>query len=164
MRLHGKTVVITRAPNQAGELRDLLEKEGARVLLFPTIQILPPTDWSGCDRAIGSIYMYDGLLFSSANGVAGFMERVKSLGVGIEELKKKKIFIVGEATGKAVASYGLAVTAMPARFTAADLAKTIEQEDLRGSAFLFPTGNLTSTSLADTVNGSMPANSRNSSR
>jgi uroporphyrinogen-III synthase len=151
MDLEGISVVITRAPHQAGELKHLIEEKGGRAILFPTIEIRPADDFSGCDRAIDGLYMYDGLLFSSPNGVTGFMERAKERGVDAASLKEKRIYAVGRVTAEALAVYGVAVTAMPDRFTGADLARTIQSEDLKGRAFIFPTGNLTSTMLADTV-------------
>lgn len=151
MRLDGKTVLITRAPHQAGELRALFEARGAGTVLFPTIEILPPADWNACDRAIDGAYMYDGILFSSSNGVEGLLGRMKERGIAPGDLRTKKIYIVGEATGRTLASYGLEATAMPEKFTGADLAGVVSREDLHGLSFLFPTGDLTSSALADTV-------------
>ncbi len=88
--------------------------------------------------------MVDGLLFTSPNGVTGFLDRAASRGTGPSALRGKRIYAVGEATAKAVGGYGLTVTAMPERFTAAELAKAVSADDLKGLAFLFPTGSLTS--------------------
>jgi len=151
MRLEGISVVITRARHQAGELRGLVEREGGRAILFPVIEIQPPDDFEACDRAIAGLYMYDGLLFSSPNGVAGFMDRLKHSGTDASSLRGKRIYAVGEVTAGQLAGHGVKVTLMPERFTGADLARAIRSEDLKGLAFLFPTGNLTSTALADTV-------------
>ena len=41
-RLRGVTVAVTRALNQAAAFKSLLEAQGAKVLIFPTIRILPP--------------------------------------------------------------------------------------------------------------------------
>ncbi len=151
MRLSGISVAITRPPHQAGELQQLVEEEGGRAVLFPTIEILPPEDWTGCDRAIDGLHMVDGLLFTSPNGVTGFLERAALRGTDPASLRGKRIYAVGETTARTLGGYGLGVTAMPERFTAADLAKAISTEDLRGLAFLFPTGNLTSSALAGNV-------------
>jgi len=151
MNLGGISVAITRAAHQAEELKRLVETSGGRAVLFPTIEIRPPDDWTGCDRGIDALYMYDGLLFSSPNGVTGFLDRARERGADPSGLKGKRIYAVGETTAAALARYGLDVTAMPERFTAADLARTIRAGDLKDLAFLFPTGNLTSSTLAGTV-------------
>ena len=43
--LAGRTVVVTRASEQALELVSRLETLGARVLAFPVIEIVEPDDW-----------------------------------------------------------------------------------------------------------------------
>ena len=95
VRLEGISVVITRAPHQAGDLKDLVERNGGRAVLFPTIDIRPPDDYSGCDRAVDGLYMYDGLIFSSPNGVRGFLDRAKARGVEPATLAAKRVYAVG---------------------------------------------------------------------
>jgi uroporphyrinogen III methyltransferase/synthase len=150
-RLKGCSIAITRPPRQAGELKQLVEDEGGRAVLFPTIDILPPEDWTACDKAIDGLHMTDGLLFTSPNGAVSFIERVRTKGADPASLRGKRIYSVGDATTRALAGYGLSVTGMPERFTAADLARTISSDDLKGLAFLFPTGNLTPPALAESV-------------
>ena len=43
-RLAGRRIVITRAAEQAGQLRALLEAEGATVVEVPTIAVADPPD------------------------------------------------------------------------------------------------------------------------
>ncbi len=43
--LFGKGIVVTRPETQAGEFAHLLAAEGARVILFPTIRVVPPANW-----------------------------------------------------------------------------------------------------------------------
>src|ERR1051326_2050494 len=76
MELSGKTVVITRAASQSAELRSRLEELGARVIECPTIQIVPPKTWKPVDDAIRRLNTYQWLLFTSANAVEQFMDRM----------------------------------------------------------------------------------------
>ncbi len=50
--LFGRRVVVTRARAQAGELSGALERLGAEVLEFPTIEVRPPDDFGPLDAAI----------------------------------------------------------------------------------------------------------------
>src|SRR5262245_27904938 len=50
--LFGKRVVVTRAREQASELKRLFEESGANVVQFPTIQIVPPESFVSLDRAV----------------------------------------------------------------------------------------------------------------
>ena len=74
--LFGKGVVITRPERQADDLAELLLEEGANPIGFPTIKIVPPPDWSELDAAIKNLEDYDWLIFTSANGVSFFFERL----------------------------------------------------------------------------------------
>src|SRR5205085_5963138 len=56
--LFGKRVVVTRAREQASELKRLLEEAGAQVVQFPTIEIVPPPSWESLDRVIDQLAQY----------------------------------------------------------------------------------------------------------
>ena len=49
------TVVVTRAQEQQGEARILLESMGARVLELPSLIIGPPDNWGPLDDALLAI-------------------------------------------------------------------------------------------------------------
>jgi uroporphyrinogen III methyltransferase/synthase len=151
MSLKGRTILVTRAAGQADDLVHALERLGGKAVVFSTIEILPPASWEACDKALDGLYMYDGLLFTSRNGAEGFLGRASERQIDPKALRAKKIFVVGAKTKEAVEHHGYSVTAMPERFTAADLSKAIDQEDLKGKAFLFPRGNLGSDILPDTL-------------
>ncbi|MDR1384049.1 MAG: uroporphyrinogen-III synthase [Planctomycetaceae bacterium] len=74
--LEGKNILLTRPRHQTEQLRNLFEAAGANLFLQPTIEILPPDNWTAADRAIASINDYDFLIFSSSNGVSSFGERL----------------------------------------------------------------------------------------
>jgi len=151
MTLAGKTVLVTRSAQQAGEFIALIRKNGGTAVPFPTIDISPPASWDPCDRALSGLHLYDGLIFTSTNGVDFFVNRMNELRMELEQLKKKMVFVVGEKTKSAVENYGGVVTLMPEKFTSLDLANALRQEDLKDKSFLFPCGDLANTSLADTV-------------
>jgi uroporphyrinogen III methyltransferase / synthase len=140
--LAGKMILVTRAALQAGELVTEIERYGGTPVLFPTIEIRPPLSWEQCDRSIDALPEYDGLIFTSTNGVRYFCERWSARGVPIGTLQPDIICVVGEKTRQAAVALGLRVTFMPQRFTASDLARTLAGENLKGKRFLFPRGNL----------------------
>jgi uroporphyrinogen III methyltransferase/synthase len=147
--LAGRTILVTRAAAQAGELLDAIRDRGGDALLFPMIEIAPPSSWAGCDAAIAKLSGYDGILFASANGVEGFFHRLASGGVGAEKLRGKALYAVGQRTKDAVERHGLPVHPVPERFTAADLLAAMGDAQVQGKSFLFPRGNLGSPLLAD---------------
>jgi len=65
--LEGRTVMITRAREQAAEFAAELESYGARVVACPTIEIVPPASYAQLDEAIENLFGYDWLILTSAN-------------------------------------------------------------------------------------------------
>lgn len=131
MPLKGRTVVITRAASQSAELRTSLESLGARVLECPTIHIVPPTSWKPVDDAIRKLNTYNWLLFTSANAVEQFMDRMG------ERRPSIPIAVVGSATGKKLVGWGLKPALVPGDFRAEGLLEAFE-ENLVGTRILFP--------------------------
>ena len=50
--LTGKTVVVTRAAEQAQALIAALNCAGAEVIHIPTLEFIEPDSWQACDEAI----------------------------------------------------------------------------------------------------------------
>ena len=149
--LAGTNVLVTRVLHQAAEFVQKIKDAGGTPVVFPTIEIRPVTDWGPCDKAIGVLHMYDGLLFTSANAVEYFFRRYRDNNHQTGELGKKQIFAVGEKTKLSLEKEGIAVTGIPEKFTSADLSTMLAAEDLHGKVFLFPGGNLTKETLPDNL-------------
>jgi uroporphyrinogen III methyltransferase/synthase len=142
MDLTGKTIVITRASGQAGELRTQLETVGARVIECPTIQIVPPKSWRPVDEAIKNLNSYQWLLFTSANAIDQFMSRLKGARITIP------IAVVGSATAGRLLDYGLRAARIPKDFRAEGLLE-IFPEILVGTRILFPRAEVAREILPD---------------
>jgi uroporphyrinogen III methyltransferase / synthase len=127
--LFGKRVVVTRAREQASELRRLLEDSGAHVLQFPTIEIAPPESFAALDRAIDA--KYDWLVFTSTNGVQFFFERLFARGKDVRALGGTKVAAVGQSTAEELRKRGLAPDVVPERFISTELLPLLA-EDQRG--------------------------------
>ena len=74
--LEDRTVVVTRAADQQGAARELLEQQGARVLDLPALVIGPPDHWGPLDDALEELDSFHWLVFSSANGVVAVEDRL----------------------------------------------------------------------------------------
>jgi len=127
--LFGKRVVVTRAREQASELKRLLEESGAQVLQFPTIEIVPPESWESLDRVIQS--KYDWLVFTSTNGVASFFQRLYALGKDVRALAGTNVAAVGQATADDLRARGILPDVVPERFISTELLPLLA-EDQRG--------------------------------
>ncbi|MDP9191835.1 MAG: uroporphyrinogen-III C-methyltransferase [Acidobacteriota bacterium] len=139
--LFGKRVVVTRAREQASELKCLLEDSGAQVLQFPTIEIAPPQSFDSLDRAIDE--QYDWLIFTSTNGVAFFFERLFALGKDVRALAGTKIAAVGQSTAADLRTRGIAPDVVPERFISTELLPLLaeDQRGIRTAVIRAETGN-----------------------
>lgn len=124
--LFGKRVVVTRAREQASELKRLLEDSGAQVLQFPTIEIAPPRSWDSLDRTIDSTY--DWLIFTSQNGVASFFRRLFARGKDVRSLASTKIAAVGQVTADDLRARGINPDVVPERFISTELLPLLPED------------------------------------
>ncbi len=136
--LFGQKILITRPKDQSTELISLLENQGAEALEFPTIQTIPASDYSGLDIAIDEIDGYDWLIFTSANGVSYFIERLLAKDKDIRTLKNIKIATVGPATAKRLRDLKIKVDLVPDDFLAEGLIKSFSDMGVDGIKMLLP--------------------------
>ncbi|MFH1537371.1 MAG: uroporphyrinogen-III synthase [bacterium] len=127
--------MVTRAREQARGMCRALERQGAEVVEMPTIKIVPVEDKSGLDASIESIADYDILVFTSANGVKHFFDRMKKLGKSMKGVKIR-IMAVGEKTGAALRRRKVKTEAGPKDFTGEDLAEKLIEEGVKGKKIL----------------------------
>ncbi len=102
-------VVITRPEVQAESFAALLEERGARVVHFPGIRIAEPEDWSGLDEALDNLSAYAWIVFTSANGVRYFFDRLRERGGDVRDLRGIRIATIGPASAAAVEGRGIRV-------------------------------------------------------
>ena len=135
--LFGVSVVVTRARQQAAGLSAHLRDLGAGVIELPTIETRPPEDWGPLDRAIGGLNTYDWLIFTSANGVRYFTQRLDA-GTGDLRDLRAKICAIGPATADALGSLHLKVDLMPEQYVAESVLAAFRQHDLESKKMLLP--------------------------
>lgn len=144
MSLAGKTVVVTRAAEQSGELAALLRQAGATVLEVPTLVVVPAggRDLEPLDAALrlAGTGAYDGIVLTSANAVAFFHDRLLQLGLSPRALAATPLFAIGPATARALVSRGYAPPVVAAEAIAESLLTTMREHlrDVAGCRLLLP--------------------------
>lgn len=136
--LFGRGVVITRPEAQAEEFAAILRLQGARVIHFPTIRIVPPENYDDLDRAIGQLSVYKWIIFTSANGVTFFLNRLRELGKDMRDLKGLRICTIGPATAAKIEALGVRVDLVPDVFISEGVVKAFRDIDIKGSRILLP--------------------------
>jgi uroporphyrinogen III methyltransferase/synthase len=136
--LFGKRILITRARDQASTFSKILEGYGAHVIQFPTIEIRPPANWSGLDKAIKKLDNYHWVIFTSTNGVDYFWQRLILAGKDARAFKGAKIAAIGPPTAQELRKRGIVPDLIPQEYKAEGLIQSLEAKDLAGTKFLIP--------------------------
>ena len=120
--LQNRTVVVTRAADQQGEARRLLEAQGAQVLDLPALVIGPPDDWGPLDDALSELEDFHWLVVSSANGVQAVEQRLRRRGSSLlRRPANLRIAAVGRKTARALEELGAEADFVPPSFVADSL-------------------------------------------
>lgn len=164
--LAGKRIVITRPRAQAAALADKLAALGAEPIIFPTIQIGPVDDYAPLDAAQRQLDQYRWIVFTSANAVAIFWERLGGRlprltpypspnareasgegGLAAEGAASIRFAAVGPATARALEKRGYTAAFIPDEYVAEALAAGLG--DVAGQRLLLPHAELAREVLAD---------------
>ncbi len=135
--LFGKRIVVTRAREQAESLAARLRALGADAIEMPCIEIRPAADYGPLDCAIARLDSYDWLIFTSANGVRFFLERLDRSSHDLRSLRAR-ICAIGPATREAVEALHLKVDLMGKEYVAEGLLQAFAAHDLVGKRVLLP--------------------------
>ena len=148
--LFGRRVVVTRARAQAGELSVELERLGAEVYEFPTIQIQAPEDFGPLDAAIRDLDSFGWIVFTSVNGVEAFLERLWHHGLDLRAVPRRaKVAAIGPATAQRIKEVGLQVDVVPEEYRAEALIEVLETDSIAGERVLIPRAKVAREILPD---------------
>jgi uroporphyrinogen III methyltransferase/synthase len=120
--LAGRTIVVTRAEEQAGALVEGLERLGARVLAMPSIEIVDPPDWGPCDEALDDLRTFDWIVFTSVNAFRRLEARAATrpgrgtrfrLADAIDDVCRPYVAAIGPSTARALRAGGVPVACAP---------------------------------------------------
>lgn len=129
--LFGRTIVVTRAREQASELRGRLTRLGASVVELPSIAIEP------VDFTLPALTGYGWLVFTSVNGVHAFFDRgLATAGLDTRALAGLQVAAIGPGTAGALADRGVRVDLVPERFVAESLLESFPEPVTPGEGVL----------------------------
>jgi uroporphyrinogen III methyltransferase/synthase len=125
--LEGRTVLVTRPREQAGDLVRQLERQGARVLVQPMVEVRDPPDWGPVDDALTHLERYQWLIFTSANGIEAVLRRLGQLGRDPQVLRALHLAAIGPATAEALRRHGLQPDLVPEVYDSEHLADALRK-------------------------------------
>ncbi|HEY8692610.1 MAG TPA: uroporphyrinogen-III C-methyltransferase [Chloroflexota bacterium] len=123
--LFGVSVLVTRPREQSASFAEGLREAGAQVYEVPLIELRAPEDWAAVDAAIQRLGDYDWVVFTSANGVRGFCERIKAQGRDARAFAGARVCAIGPETARALEAYGLRADVLPEEYVAEAVAEAL---------------------------------------
>jgi uroporphyrinogen-III synthase len=145
--LSGRRIAVTRAEESARDLAARLETLGAATIACPTIAIAPPVSWVPLDTALTRLAAYDWVVFTSANAVRAFSERLGVAGARCALPDALRIAAVGRATADATRSLLRAPDLVPREARAAGLVAALGAT--AGQRYLLPQSAIARPELAE---------------
>ena len=136
--LKGKRILVTREESKTSVFARILEKRGASVLAIPLMRFVDPESWEPLDQALVNLGRFQILLFTSANAVERFFDRLLRIAPGGKLPGTISIAAVGPKTGQAVGRYGGQVSYIADSFRAEGLLQKLSGEKVAGAEILFP--------------------------
>jgi uroporphyrinogen III methyltransferase/synthase len=122
--LFGRRVLVTRPAHQAAGMVRRLEELGAVVYRLPGVEIREPADWAPVDEALSQSWNW--IVFTSANGVHGFLRRIESLRRDLRILGGVKLAAIGPKTAAALREYHLNADIVPDTFNSEGLVDALK--------------------------------------
>ena len=113
--LFGRRIVVTRAREQASELRVRLEQLGAEVIELPSIALEP------IEFTLPELGRYEWIVFTSANGVDAFFDELARTSRDARALASARVAAIGPGTDRALGRRGIRADLVPDRFVAESL-------------------------------------------
>lgn len=135
--LENKSVLITRSVEQSFDDIKLLEDNGADVIAFPTIQIVPVENYSLLHNAFDSFNNYDYLIFTSANAVIYFSEELLQYKTNID-FEHVQVVAIGAKTMEKCGEYDIQVNAAPEPSNANGIINLVKSRNITDKNILIP--------------------------
>jgi uroporphyrinogen III methyltransferase/synthase len=140
--LSGRTIIVTRAADQAGEFSSQLAGYGASILECPTIQIAAPESWCDLDSSIAALSTFDWVIFTSVNAVRYFFKRLHTQGLDARALGHVKVCAVGPRTSESIVEHGIYPDLVPKEYKAEGVIAALGKDAVNGKKILFPHADL----------------------
>lgn len=135
--LKNKTIVLTRTVEQSKESSAIFSELGANVIVFPTLEIVPPNNWDSFDELILSNKKIDFIVFTSVHAVTMFIKRCNELNSSLD-LDKIKVVAVGNKTKSVCEENEIKVDIVPKKFSGDGVVEELSKHNLKDKLVFIP--------------------------
>ncbi|MFN3872391.1 MAG: uroporphyrinogen-III synthase [Ignavibacterium sp.] len=144
--LKNKTIVLTRTVEQSTESASAFSELGAKVIIFPTLEIVPPASWKSFDEVISDKTKVDFLIFTSAHTVKMFVHRLTELQKEFD-YSKTKVVAIGSKTSQVCEQYKIPVNIIPQKFSGEGVVEALSKYNLKNKVVFIPRSAIGRTEL-----------------
>ncbi len=150
--LFGRRVLVTRSRNQAPDLVELLELNGAEAVEAPVLRIGPPEDSGPLERAAAGVRSFDWIVFTSTNAVAALVGQVLADAHDVRALAGPRVCAVGPGTATRLLRFGVSPDLEPADHRIGGIVAAMSDTgSLKGSRLLLPVAEATQETLGEAL-------------
>lgn len=148
--LNGKNIVVTKTKVELKNSFDELIHEGGTVICFPSITIVPEESFEEFDLLLNKLSHFDYVIFTSANTVKVFIERMNKVGSDVN-FPQLKVIAIGKKTADVLREYDIRPSLLPDNFSAAGISAMLSGIYLTGKKFLLPGSNIMRSDLKNSI-------------
>jgi uroporphyrinogen III methyltransferase/synthase len=123
--LFGKNIVVTRDAQGNADFAAKIICRGGNPIEFATMQLKPLTQTNQFLQALTKLAEYDWIIFTSANGVAIFLDCLQSSQKDARAFGYAKIAAIGSETSAKLDAFGIKADFVPSIFTSRELGKQL---------------------------------------
>jgi uroporphyrinogen III methyltransferase/synthase len=110
---------------------------GANVIIFPTLEIVPPSDWSKFDSVVSHPDRIDFIIFTSVHAVQMFSQRCKEIGTLIN-YNRTKVVAIGNKTSSYCHKNNINVNIIPEKFSSEGVIESLSKYNLKNKVVFIP--------------------------
>lgn len=115
----------------------------------PMINCVPLEDYSQLDEVLKRLETFKCLVFTSANGVRFFFDRLHSSGADARSLSPMKVAVIGKTTAQQLLGFGIVADIVPDTESSAGLLKKFSAIDMKNKNVLLPQAKVASKELSE---------------
>ncbi|MEZ5286589.1 MAG: uroporphyrinogen-III synthase [Vicinamibacterales bacterium] len=137
--LFGRRVLVTRSREQAPDLVELLEFNGAEAVEAPVLRIAPPEDLTAMEQALAALRSFDWVVFTTTNAVDSVVGSLLTVARDLRALAGPSVCAVGPGTASRLHRVGITPDAQPSDHRSAGVVGAMNNgRPLAGSRVLLP--------------------------
>ncbi|MHC4528343.1 MAG: uroporphyrinogen-III synthase, partial [Planctomycetota bacterium] len=115
----------------------------------PLIDCVALEDYSAVDSILKGLSEFDWIVFTSANAMRFFFQRLHIVGLDARDLASAKVAVIGKTSGEQLAEFGIVADMCPDTESSAGLLEKFDSIGVSNSKILLPQSKIASRELSD---------------